>query len=40
MKNNYADKFYEFRNLTLKPVNFASWAMPKKMNSIYHEQDF
>lgn len=30
MKNNYADKFYEFRNLTLKPVNFASWAMPKK----------
>lgn len=30
MKNNFSDKFYEFRNIILKPRVFAKWAMPKK----------
>lgn len=30
MKNKKIDKFYEFRNLILKPANFAKWAMPSK----------
>lgn len=30
MKNNYIDKLYEFRNITLKPPIFAKWAIPAK----------